>query len=139
MFALVIICWRMERHTRYVTDFVSDWRQGDGFLRVLWFPPQIKTHHHDITEISLKVALNDITVTVTLRLHIFAYNTEKIKIKWHLSLKSTNRENLLNENVDIIFSAHTRFWNNLHQVRSTQYYLKSKSLKGLWGKENQRT
>ena len=58
MFALVIICWRMERHTRYVTEFVSD-----------------------ITEISLKVPLNDITVTVTLRLHIFAYNTEKIKIK----------------------------------------------------------
>ena len=26
----------------YVIKFVSDWRQVDGFLRVLRFPPQIK-------------------------------------------------------------------------------------------------
>jgi hypothetical protein len=65
----------------------------------------IKRDRHDITEISLKVALNDIPVTFTFRLHIFAYNTENIKIKWHLSLSSTNRENLLNKNVDIKFNA----------------------------------
>ena len=41
--------------------FVSDLRQVDGFLRVLWFPPPKKTDHHDIAEILLlKVALNTI-------------------------------------------------------------------------------
>jgi hypothetical protein len=45
------MCWRMARHTRYVIEFVSDWRQVDGFLRVLWFRPQIKTDRHDIAEI----------------------------------------------------------------------------------------
>jgi hypothetical protein len=34
--------------------------QVGGFLRVLRFPPQNKTHLHDITEILLKVALNTI-------------------------------------------------------------------------------
>jgi len=120
LFALAIICWRMARHTRYVIKFVSDWRQVGGFLRVLWFLSPIKTDRHDITEISLKVALNAITVTSTPRLHICAYNAETIKVKWHLSLNSTNRENLSNKNVDIICSAYTRFWNNLHQVRSKQ-------------------
>jgi hypothetical protein len=79
--ALVIMCWRTTRHTRYVIEFISDWRQVDGTLWVLWFLPQIKRDRHDITEISLKVALNDITDTFTFRIHIFAYNTEKIKIK----------------------------------------------------------
>ena len=37
---------------------VSDLRQVGGFLRVLRFPPSIKTDRHDITEILLKVALN---------------------------------------------------------------------------------
>jgi hypothetical protein len=36
-------------------------RQVSGFLWVLWFPPPIKTDHHDITEILLKVALNTIS------------------------------------------------------------------------------
>ena len=44
----------------YVIKFVS------GFLRVLWFPPPIKTDHHDITEILLKVALNTIILTLIL-------------------------------------------------------------------------
>ena len=38
--------------------FVSHFRQVGGFLR---FPPTNKTDRHDITEISLKVALNTIT------------------------------------------------------------------------------
>ena len=33
---------------------------------------------------------------------------------------------LLKKNVNIKFSAHGRFWNNLHQVRSKQKYLKAK-------------
>jgi 1-acyl-sn-glycerol-3-phosphate acyltransferase len=44
----------------YVIKFVS------GFLRVLWFPPPIKTDHHDITKILLKVALNTIILTLIL-------------------------------------------------------------------------
>jgi hypothetical protein len=41
--------------------FVSDLRQVVGFLRVLKFPPPIKTDSHDIAEILLKVALNTTT------------------------------------------------------------------------------
>ena len=44
----------------YVIKFVSDLWQVGGFLWVLRFPQQIKTYHHDITEILLKVALNTI-------------------------------------------------------------------------------
>jgi hypothetical protein len=40
-----------------VIKFVSDLRQIDGFLKVLQFPLPIKTDRHDITEISLKVAV----------------------------------------------------------------------------------
>jgi hypothetical protein len=47
----------------YVIKFVSDFRQVSGFLRVLRFPPPIKLSH-DITEILLKVALNNITLTL---------------------------------------------------------------------------
>ena len=47
----------------YVITFVSDLRHVGGFLRVLWFPPPIKTDYHDITEILLKVALNNINRT----------------------------------------------------------------------------
>jgi hypothetical protein len=41
--------------------FVSDLRQVGGFLRVLRFPPSIKTDRHNITEELLKVALNTIS------------------------------------------------------------------------------
>ena len=44
----------------YVIKFVIDLRQVSGFLRVLRFPPPIKTDSHDITEILLKVELNTI-------------------------------------------------------------------------------
>ena len=44
----------------YVINFVSDLWQVGGFLWILRFPQQIKTYHHDITEILLKVALNTI-------------------------------------------------------------------------------
>jgi hypothetical protein len=47
----------------YVIKFVSDFRQVSGFLWVLRFPPPIKLSH-DITEILLKVALNNITLTL---------------------------------------------------------------------------
>ena len=42
----------------YVISFVSDLRQVGGFLRVLRFPPPIKTDSQNIAEILLKVALN---------------------------------------------------------------------------------
>jgi hypothetical protein len=45
---------------------VSDLQQVYGFLWILWFPPPIK-HHHNITEILLKVALNNITHPSSLR------------------------------------------------------------------------
>jgi hypothetical protein len=41
------------------TDNSSSFAIG-GFIRVLRFPPPIKTDSHDITEILLKVALNTI-------------------------------------------------------------------------------
>jgi hypothetical protein len=42
-----------------VIKFVSDLRQVDGFLWVLWFPPPIK--HQNIAEMLWKVALNTIS------------------------------------------------------------------------------
>jgi hypothetical protein len=47
----------------YIIKFASDLRQVGGFLRVLQFSPTNKTDCHDITEISLKVALNTTTLT----------------------------------------------------------------------------
>jgi hypothetical protein len=46
----------------YLIKFISELRQFDGFLRVLFFSTN-KTDHHDITEILLKVALNTLTLT----------------------------------------------------------------------------
>ena len=43
---------------QYVITFVSDLRWVGGFLRVLPVSSTIKTYHHDITEILLKVALD---------------------------------------------------------------------------------
>ena len=45
---------------------VSDLRQVGGFLRILRFPPPIKTGRHDITDILLKMALNSINLNQTL-------------------------------------------------------------------------
>ena len=47
----------------YVIKFVSDLRQVGDFLRYT-----NKTDHHVITEISLKVALNTISLTIAWRL-----------------------------------------------------------------------
>jgi len=48
----------------YVIKFVSDLRQVGGFLRVLRFPPPIKTDRQDITETLSKVALDTIILTL---------------------------------------------------------------------------
>ena len=48
---------------RYVIKFVSDLRQVIGFLQV---STNNKTDRHNITKILLKVALNTITLSVTL-------------------------------------------------------------------------
>jgi hypothetical protein len=38
----------------YVTKLVSDLRQVGGFLRVLRFPPPMKTDRHDVVESGVK-------------------------------------------------------------------------------------
>ena len=48
----------------FLIKFVSDLRQISSFLVVLRFPPSIKTEHHNITEILMKLALNTITLTL---------------------------------------------------------------------------
>ena len=57
----------------YVIKFVSDLRQVSGFLGVLRFPPPIKTDHHNITEILLKVAFNTIFLTLILWCKSYMY------------------------------------------------------------------
>jgi hypothetical protein len=54
----------------YVIKFVSDLSQVGGFLRVLLFPPPLKLTATiiDITQILLKVALNTITLILTLKI-----------------------------------------------------------------------
>ena len=48
----------------FVIKLVSDLRQVGGLLRVLRVPPPtIKTNRHDITDILLKVMLNNIKQT----------------------------------------------------------------------------
>ena len=48
----------------YVINFASDIRQvGAGVLQVLLFPQLIKTDHHDIAKLLLKVALITINLT----------------------------------------------------------------------------
>ena len=46
--------------TNSCDKLISDLQQVCGFLRVLRFPPSIKTDCHDITEILLKMSLNTI-------------------------------------------------------------------------------
>ena len=55
----------------YVIEFVSDLRQVCRFLQVLQFPLQIKLTPTYLTEILLKVALNTITLTLTLQKYIY--------------------------------------------------------------------
>ena len=47
-------------HTTLCDKVISDLRQVDGLLQVLWFPPPYETDRHDITEMLLKVELNTI-------------------------------------------------------------------------------
>ena len=48
----------------YVIQFDSDLRQVGGYLRVLWFPPPIKSNRHNITAILFKVALHTLSQTI---------------------------------------------------------------------------
>ena len=50
----------------YVIKLVSDLRQAGGFLHVLRFPSSTKTDRYDVTEILLKVALNNIKLKLLL-------------------------------------------------------------------------
>ena len=67
----------------YVIEFVSDLRQVFCFLQVLLFPLQIKLTATYLTEILLKVALNTITLILTLQKCIYIYTPTVIIIqKW---------------------------------------------------------
>ena len=68
----------------YVIKFVSDLRQVHGFLRVFWFPPKIKSIHHNITEVLLKVALNTITLTLNSRFASFRLDSKIISFFPHV-------------------------------------------------------
>ena len=65
----------------YVIKFVSDSSLVGGFIWVLLFPPPLKltTTIIDITQILLKVALNTITLTITLKIS-GDYIRNKIKL-----------------------------------------------------------
>ena len=52
----------------YVIKVVSDFRQVDGFHRILRSPQQNKIDRHDIAEILLKVELNTLILILTLYL-----------------------------------------------------------------------
>ena len=54
--------------------FVSDLRQVGSFVRLLLFPPPIKTDRHDITDKVLIVELNTITLTLNSDQHYNSYN-----------------------------------------------------------------
>ena len=100
----------------YVIKFVSDLRQLSGFLQVLDpVSSTNKTDRHDITEILLKVALNTIhtqtQITLVYNFNIFDYTTN--------SLDLLNFEAYYNKRRLISYLERTtRFWNDLHQVRS---------------------
>ena len=65
----------------YVIEFVSDLQQVCRFLQVLQFPLQIKLTATYLTEILLKVALNTITLTLTLQKCIYIYTPTVIIIQ----------------------------------------------------------
>ena len=66
---------------RYVIEFVSDLPQVCRFLQILQFPLQIKLTATCLTEILLKVALNTITLTLTLPKCIYIYTPTVIIIQ----------------------------------------------------------
>ena len=65
----------------YVIKFVSDLQQVCRFLQVLQFPLQKKLTATYLTEILLKVALNTITLTLTLQKCIYIYTPTVIIIQ----------------------------------------------------------
>ena len=65
----------------YVIEFVSNLQQVFCFLQVLQFPLQIKLAATYLTEILLKVALNTITLTLTLQKCIYIYTPTVIIIQ----------------------------------------------------------
>jgi len=54
----------------YVTKFVGDLRQVNGFLSVYQFSSTQKTDRHNMTEILLKVVLNTINQTIYWNLNL---------------------------------------------------------------------
>ena len=66
----------------YVIKFVGDLQQIGGFLRVIRFPPPIKTDRHDITQILLKVAVNTIKKNKK-NTAIYQYTNPRIDNNFH--------------------------------------------------------
>ena len=64
-------------------EFVSDLRQVCRFLPVLQFLLQIKLTVTYLTEIFVKVALNNIAITLTLQKCIYIYSQTCIFLRGH--------------------------------------------------------
>jgi hypothetical protein len=73
--------WKCEFESRsgdvystqhYMIKFVNDLQQISGFLQILPFSPPIKTYHHDIAEILLKVALKNFKQQTSIKLNLSA-------------------------------------------------------------------
>ena len=69
----------------YVMKFVSDLRQVSGFLRVLRFPPP--TARHKITEILLKMAINNINHLNETKSNRVMDLISKVMKWWYLYIK----------------------------------------------------
>ena len=99
----------MARCIRCILSFVNDLYQVDGFLQVFRLSPPIKPTSVDITEILLKVVLNNRNT-----ISISSIQDLSIRIKLHLkegivkiSLQFEDASHLIKEH--ITFSKYTSF------------------------------
>ena len=84
----------------YVIQVVNDLRQDGGFLRVLRFPPPKKIDRRDIAKILLKVALNTITLTITMFLMCYYFRMRRNRGCFQFNNKDY-RKSKLSERISI--------------------------------------